>query len=414
MKARVATYGVRPIAKQQLAALGSVIALGIPSYVAFSIAVRNLASDDFANFVAIWTFVNTVLLGFFSPIEAQGPLLAHTTRNSQDFDFSLRKVSVAAGIYAGIVLLVGQFFVARSNALTGALLIFCTLTYLFWNEGRSRRFGNRDLAGVFLSSLLYLVFFCIFLLLAATFFPSDYLSYIFCLPFAWAFGNLTLSLKSSWRTERRSLTRFTSPKHDRKYLVLALAGFVSLVPSSLGLILASQRLSDAETFSSYVGIVMLTRLGLTLVNSSTPPISLAYMSDINNKSRREKLLSAHLLFFAAAAVLAVTGFTYLGKDLLLIFFGKTLEMGTSEIALVVVGECILAATVATKTQLLLRGISRSQLSSWLVATLIYFLVTTFVPGLVGLATASVAAGMLVISWQFLVLLRRDLNHERSV
>jgi hypothetical protein len=395
------------IAKQQVAAFCSVFALGMPSYVAFSVAGRSLAPNEFTIFVAFWTLINTVLLGFFSPIEAQGPLLAATNGTPKAFNANLRQLSGAAGIYASAVLLCGQFFIFKPNAITSVILVFSTLSYLFWNEGRARLFGNRDLGSVFVSSLTYLVFFLVVFYSVSNLFPHEPLMYVLSLPLAWTFSNLALSRRRTNRSRKFTSFGFQAPKHDKKYLVLALAGFVALVPSAQGLILAGKSLYEAGTFSSYVGIVMLTRLGLTVINSITPTISLAYMSDINNKIKRRKLLSLHVFVFLGAAVVAVSGFIFLAKELLIIFLDTELTLSVGEITLVVLGECLLASTVATKTQLLLRGISRSQLAPWLSAAALYFLITYLVQGLLGLALAAIAAGALVLLWQTIVIFRLD-------
>lgn len=388
---------------QQFSAIGSVVALGIPSYLAFYFASRTLAPQDFANFVSLWTIINTVILGFFAPIESQAPRLASTSTNQKDFLENLRSLSIGAALYVIPVLLVSLSLLSQLNLYSAFLVFFSTAAYLFWNEKRSNLFGNHDLFGVFVNSAVYATTLSVLLVLCSVFFPKSFLFYICCLPIAWIIGNL---ISTNWRTGIHHTKLFTFPGrvlHDKRYIILAMAGFLSLFPAAQTLILAGKLIESPGDYASFVGVVMLTRLGLTITNSITPTFSLSYVKNLGNNKKYKSNLMLHFAAFSAAAVAGIGIFMVFGTQLLFVFLKTEMNLTAVQITLIVVSESILAATVATKTQLIALGINRGQLWPWVLGAAAYSAVLFFAKDILGLTLATATAGAFVICGQLLSL-----------
>lgn len=396
----------KKILRQQVASLGTVLALGVPGYLAFFSAGRGLDPDDFATFVAFWSLTNTALLGIFAPIESQGPFLR--TQDSKGFFSVIRGLTSTGIVIATIMMLIGQA-VFTPNLEFGVLLsIACVFSYSHFNFIRTEYFATHQLFNVFLNSLIFLLIFAFSLFLAILLLPSRAWSYLACLPIAWLGTALisrmiirirTFGKIASSGTTRNLLKEF-KPSFDKNYLAITAASFISFLPQSAGLLLAKENLPLHQVFTSYVGTVMLTRLGLTLVNSVTPIFALAYNRNNANRSLYRTFLRLHLGVFLVSAFIAIGIFYFFGQTLLGIFINSELHLSISEIALVVFGECVLAATVASKTQLVARGIWKSQIGPWSLSTVIYFLVATTFSGVVGFALAGISAGAMVIFLQF--------------
>lgn len=397
----------------QLQSLGSVIAIGLPSYLIFSQAGKGLSPEEFSFFVIFWTLLNTVLLGAFSSIEAQGPYFAGQMEGEVALARKIKSLSMYAGSLSLGVILISLLGLGRLTFIHTSVSLLCVLAYALWNSKRTNLFGRHKMFAILRGSVVFALISSSLLALLAQLGSSSALPYILILPISWVFSTVLLDLPIGRRVTASSVKKtkeIAKPNRNdvQRYFLLSTATFFGLVPGAISLILAPSIFDDPNLFASFVGVILLTRLGLTLINSVTPTFLITYSKIDLGTNEHKKPLLTHILFFVLGALITVALFLTIGDQVLQIFLATDLTLNETEIALLVIGEAILAATVSTKTLLISRGIKEGHLYPWIIGSLVYFAIIYVTQSVIGFGLAGIVTGVVIFFLQ-----ARALNNRAS-
>lgn len=397
----------------QLQSLGSVIAYGLPSYLIISQAGKQLVPEEFSFFVIFWTLLNTVLLASFSSLEAQGPYFASQMEGYGALARKIRSLSMYAGFFSLGVILLSLLGLGRFTLINTSLSLLCVAAYALWNAKRTLLLGSHKMLSILRGSVIFALISSFLLALFSRLGSSSALTFILILPIAWVFSTVLVELPigkgktvASIR-ETQEITKLNRNDLER-YFLLSTSTFFGLMPGAVSLILATIIFQDPNVFSSFVGVILLTRLGLTLINSVTPTFLITYSKIDFGSNEHRKLLMAHNLFFVLGAFIAGAIFLVAGDRLLQLFLATEMALNNTEIVLLVIGETVFAATVSTKTLLISRGTKEGHLYPWIIGSLVYFAIIYVTRSVIGFGLAGIMTGVVIFFLQ-----ARALNNRAS-
>jgi hypothetical protein len=281
-------------------------------------------------------------------------------------------------------------------------------TYMLWNHTRAIAFGNGQLGILFTTISVASVSLILAMVLLHWLHKGEATIYLLSLPASWIVASLAIKLTKAGKKplfsirylkvlpsiEFRSLFKF-----DSLHLNSTVNYLVSLVPSSFGLILASQFIGDENRLATYIGIVLITRAGLLIVNTATPRFMLEHSRGARANRVNASLSVLHVSILLFSSLPAILLFELFGNSILQAFLGYGLHLGSLEIALVVLGECALAATAGTRVNLVSIGRTRGMVFPWILAMAIGFPLAYLIGDVAGLAIAAITQAALVILLQ---------------
>lgn len=351
---------------------------GITPMIAFALASRNLSGEDFTSFVSVWSILNVIILGFFSPIEAKSrtDFLALGQKRDRYLGY-LGKMSLQAFVLAAA--LAFCFLAIFQRAMLDILGILSTLVFLigsaassfvriiYFAEAQTRKILKVSIT----SSLLYISF----LQIAVWFEINSYISYLVALPIAWLISVAYPLVKFINEVDKKPNSIHL--EIDKEAIHLNLSYFLSLAPVAapfvllpyLGLTHASQLL--------VVGSVSLVRAGLTLVNTSTPWAIFSYSEIHFSRAAYRKVFLTHISLFFISIPIAMFLLTASNAEILRIYTSSQFQLDTVVLLLLVCSEVLVASSVTTRTLLFATNSTRSLILSWVVGLAVFLLVITF-------------------------------------
>lgn len=395
--------------KSQFWFLGSAVVSGVSSYVAMFLVSHQFDIYDFSNFVAGWTLINGVVLALFSPIEslAPGKFSRESSGNAIQYLYSQ---SIKAAFYGLLMVIPLSILFRIADVHYFFIFSLGILTYGLWNATKAVAFGKHKVKTLFLLILFSSFALVITLFLLRALEVTDTNIFLYSLPISWltSFIIFYFFIRKNLVPEEIKKAKFgfhiaqfkSIFRVDLFYGSVLLGYLASMIPGMFGLVLAGKLISDDVQLSSYLGTVLITRAGLLIVNTATPAISLEHTFSGTNAKRNIALLFLHAGIFIAASIPAVFLLYTFGNSLASVLLDQDIQLRLGEIVIIVIGECLLAATVATRTTLISLGIPKGHFLPWIFATGVAIVIAVLFKGVLGLAFGAISAGLMVLLSQF--------------